>query len=58
MAASGEAVAAVNLAAHRTMASLDDLVARIGPLMQRTAAEISAQLGYRSARPGAAPSIR
>jgi IclR family pca regulon transcriptional regulator len=45
--ASGEAVAAVNLAAHRTMASLDDLVARIGPIMQRTAAEISAQLGYR-----------
>jgi IclR family pca regulon transcriptional regulator len=58
MAASGEAVAAVNLAAHRTMASLDDLVARIGPLMQRTAAEISAQLGYRSARPGVAASIR
>jgi IclR family pca regulon transcriptional regulator len=55
--ASGEAVAAVNLAAHRAMASLDDLVARIGPLMQRTAAEISAQLGYRSARPGA-PSMR
>jgi len=57
LAASGEAVAAINLAAHRTMASLDDLVARIGPLMQRTAAEISAQLGYRSpeagmARPG------
>ena len=48
LAASGEAVAAVNLAAHRTMASLDDLVARIGPFMQRTAAEISAQLGYRS----------
>ena len=54
----GEAVAAVNLAAHRAMASLDDLVARLGPLMQRTAAEISAQLGYRSDRPGAVPSIR
>jgi len=57
IAADGAAVAAVNLAAHRTMASLDDLVARIGPLMQRTAAEISAQLGYRpdprgSALPG------
>jgi IclR family pca regulon transcriptional regulator len=48
LAAGGEAVAAVNLAAHRTMASLDDLVARIGPVMQRTAAAISAQLGYRS----------
>ena len=47
LAADGRAVAAVNLAAHRTMVSLDDLVARIGPLMQRTAAEISARLGYR-----------
>ena len=55
IAASGEAVAAVNLAAHRTMASLDDLVARTGPLMQRTAAEISSKLGYRSARAGAGP---
>jgi IclR family pca regulon transcriptional regulator len=54
----GQAVAAVNLAAHRAMASLDDLVARLGPIMQRTAAEISRQLGYRSDRPGAAPSIR
>jgi IclR family transcriptional regulator, pca regulon regulatory protein len=58
IAASGEAVAAVNLAAHRTMASLDDLVARIGPIMQRTAAEISAQLGYRSARAGTALPVR
>ena len=58
LAPSGEAVAAVNLAAHRAMASLDDLVARIGPLMRRTAAEISAKLGYRSAPPGAAPSVR
>jgi IclR family pca regulon transcriptional regulator len=48
LAASGEAVAAVNLAAHRTMASLDDLVARTGPVMKRTAGAISAQLGYRS----------
>jgi len=54
IAAGGEAVAAVNLAAHRTMASLDDLVARIGPLMQRTAAEISAQLGYRPGPRGVA----
>ena len=55
LGASGDAVAAVNLAAHRTMASLDDLVARIGPLMQRTAAEISAQLGYRAPAPGVRP---
>jgi IclR family pca regulon transcriptional regulator len=54
MGADGRAVAAVNLAAHRTMVSLDDLVARIGPLMQRTAAAISAQLGYRPGPSGAA----
>ena len=49
--AGGEVVAALNLAAHRTMISLDDLTARLGPIMQRTAAGISAQLGYR-ATPG------
>ena len=58
LSGNGEAVAAVNLAAHRAMASLDDLVARLGPIMQRTAAEISAQLGYRSAPHDAASSIR
>lgn len=51
LAASGEAVAAVNLAAHSAMASIDDLVERLGPTMQRAAAEISAQLGYRPAAP-------
>jgi IclR family transcriptional regulator, pca regulon regulatory protein len=56
--AADEAVAALNLAAHRTMASLDDLVARLGPIMQRTAAQISSQLGYRSARPDAASAVR
>lgn len=50
--AGGEAVAALNLAAHRTMASLDDLIARLGPIMQRTAAAISAQLGYSATGPG------
>jgi IclR family pca regulon transcriptional regulator len=52
--ASGEAVAALNLAAHRTMASLDDLIARLGPIMQRTAAAISTQLGYRATHRGTA----
>jgi IclR family pca regulon transcriptional regulator len=47
LAASGEAVAAVNLAAHSAMVSIDDLVERVGPTMRRTAGEISAQLGYR-----------
>jgi IclR family pca regulon transcriptional regulator len=52
-AASGEAVAAVNLAAHSAMVSIDDLVERLGPTMQRVAGEISAQLGYRPALSGA-----
>jgi IclR family pca regulon transcriptional regulator len=45
--ASGEVVAAINLAAHRTMASMDDLVGRLSPALKRTADEISARLGYR-----------
>jgi IclR family pca regulon transcriptional regulator len=45
--ASAEVVAAINLAAHRTMASMDDLVGRLGPALRRTADEISARLGYR-----------
>ena len=53
--AGGEVVAALNLAAHRTMVSLDDLIARLGPIMQRTAAGISAQLGYRPRRGRPAP---
>ena len=43
----GGAVAAINLAAHRTMVSMDDLVARLGPVLQRTAAAISIGLGFR-----------
>src|SRR5207248_489955 len=46
---SGEVVAAINLAVHRSAASIDDLVDRLRPLMHRTAAEISARLGYRPA---------
>jgi IclR family pca regulon transcriptional regulator len=43
----GRVVAAVNLAAHRSMISLDDLVARLSPALRRTTGEISARLGYR-----------
>lgn len=46
-ARSGEVGAAINLAAHRTMVSMDDLIARLGPALKRTAAEISARAGYR-----------
>src|SRR5579884_443354 len=39
--------AAINLAAHRSMVSVADMVARLGPPLRRTAAEISARIGYR-----------
>jgi IclR family pca regulon transcriptional regulator len=48
-AQSGEVVAAINLAVHRTMVSFDALLARFAPPLERTAAEISARIGY--ARP-------
>jgi IclR family pca regulon transcriptional regulator len=43
----GAAVAGINLAVHRTMISVEELVARLGARLRRTADEISAQLGYR-----------
>jgi IclR family pca regulon transcriptional regulator len=43
----GEVAAAINLAAHRSMISIDDLVARLSPGLRRTASAISARLGYR-----------
>jgi len=47
--ASGDVAAAINLAVHRTMVSLDDLIVRLGPALTRCAGEISGRLGYRSA---------
>ena len=44
---SGEVVAAINLAVHRSLVSLDTLVADLAPPLRRTAAEISASIGYR-----------
>jgi IclR family pca regulon transcriptional regulator len=44
----GEVVAAINVAVHRTAASIGDLVDRLGPKLKRTAADISARTGYRS----------
>lgn len=46
---SDEAAAAINLAVHSSMVSMNDLVARLSPALLRTAAEISARLGYRPA---------
>jgi len=44
----GRAVAAINIAAHRSMVSIEDLIARLGPPLETTAGEISARMGYRS----------
>jgi IclR family pca regulon transcriptional regulator len=45
----GEVVAAINFAVHRTAASIGDLVERLGPTLKRTSADISARIGYRPA---------
>ena len=44
---SGEVAAAINLAAHRSWFSMADLVARLGPALQRVASDISIRAGYR-----------
>jgi IclR family pca regulon transcriptional regulator len=46
---SGEASAAINLAVHRSWVSIEDLVKRFGPPLKRTAADISARAGHRTA---------
>jgi len=43
----GEVVAAVNLAVHSSMVSMEELVARLSPALIRAAAEMSARAGYR-----------
>ncbi|MGH3137033.1 MAG: IclR family transcriptional regulator [Gaiellaceae bacterium] len=45
---SGEVVAAINLAVHRSLGSMDELVAQLRPALERTAAQISTSLGHRS----------
>ena len=44
----GAAVGAINLAVHSSMVSSADMSARLGPVLMRTAADISARLGYRA----------
>ena len=44
----GEVVAAINLAVHRSAASIEELVDRLSPKMHREAAAISALLGHRA----------
>jgi IclR family pca regulon transcriptional regulator len=45
---SGDVVAALNLAVHRSMVSIDHLIERYGPPVKRTADVISAEIGHRS----------
>jgi IclR family transcriptional regulator, pca regulon regulatory protein len=45
--ASGEVAAAINLAVHRSAASIESLVDRLGPRLYQAAAGIAALLGYR-----------
>ena len=46
---SGEVVAALNLAVHRTMVSMDELIAHFGPPVKQTADDISLGMGHRLA---------
>ncbi|TML30006.1 MAG: IclR family transcriptional regulator [Actinobacteria bacterium] len=46
---SGAIAAAINLAVHSSMISMGELVERLGRPLKRTAAEISAHIGYRPA---------
>jgi IclR family transcriptional regulator, pca regulon regulatory protein len=45
----GVVVAALNLAVHRTMVSIDELIARFGPAVKQTAHDISLGMGHRAA---------
>jgi IclR family transcriptional regulator, pca regulon regulatory protein len=51
-AQTGEVVAAINVAVHRSPVSLDDLVERLGPALERTASDISARIGFGQAAHG------
>ena len=44
---SGEVLAALNLAIHRTMGSMDELIARFAPAVKKTADDISLGMGHR-----------
>ena len=46
---SGEVLAAVNLAVHRTMVSMEELIEQFGPAVTQAAEDISLSLGHRLA---------
>jgi len=43
----GDVVAAINLAVHRSLVSMEDLVVRLGPALKATGRQISARIGFR-----------
>ncbi len=45
----GSVVGAINLAVHRSLVSMEDLVVRLAPKLAATAKEISIRIGYRPA---------
>ena len=45
-AQTGEVVAAINVAVHRSPVSLDDLVEKLGPALERTARDVSDRIGF------------
>ena len=44
---SGEVLAALNLAVHRTMVSMDELIAALRPAVTQSAHDISLSMGHR-----------
>jgi hypothetical protein len=40
-------MAALNLAVHRTMSSMDELIERFGPAVKKTSEDISLGMGHR-----------
>jgi IclR family transcriptional regulator, pca regulon regulatory protein len=50
----GTVAAAINLAVHSSMVSMDQLVERLAAPLRRTAANISARVGYRTPSPNGA----
>ena len=48
---SGEVVAAINLAARRSLVSMEDLIVRLAPALQATARGISTRVGFRADPP-------
>jgi IclR family pca regulon transcriptional regulator len=47
----GEVLAALNLAVHRTMGTMDELIARFGPAVTKAARDISFSMGHRISPP-------